>query len=167
MAEELERFRVTNDSEAEWVISKIKEEEEEAARLQELIDAKRAELDLQEQAIQNSLESKTRFFKGLLAEYMDTVKGRETKTQKSYQLLSGKLVQKKPSYRYDRDEKALLEWAKATGKQEYVEEIERLKWAELKTRLLFDEDKVIDIDTGEEVTGITATLEPGKFEVKI
>lgn len=159
-------FTIDSDSKAEWALEKIKEAEADAKRLLDLVEEKRAELDAKEEQINDNLKSKTMFLKAALIGYFETVKPQETKTQKTYKLLSGTLIKKKDTYRYDRDEKALLTWAKANGKEEYVETSEKVKWAELKKNLAFDGEDVYDPETGVKVDGITATLEPGKFEVK-
>ena len=132
----------------------------------DLIEEKRAELDAKEEQIRDGLKNKTMFLKAALIGFFETVKPKETKTQSTYKLLSGTLVKKKDTYRYERDEKALLEWAKESGKESFIETTEKVKWADLKATLVFDGEDVIDPETGEKVSGITATLEPGKFEVK-
>lgn len=166
--EQKEGFRIENDNAAEWALERIREMTEDADRLKRMITAKRDELDAQEAQINSRLEGQTKYLKGLLEGYFRSgLKTKSTKTQDSYKLLSGTLVMKKPSYGYLRDEKALIQWAHGAGREEYVETTEKLKWADLKKNLVFDEDTVYDADTGAIVDGITAMKEPEKFEVKL
>jgi len=163
-----EGFRIENDSTAEWALGKIRDAQEDADRLKAIIAEKRAELDQKEEAIDSRLESRTSYLKGLLEGYFRSgVKTKETKTQSTYELLSGKLVMKKAAYKYDRDEKAILAALHMMGKEEYIDTVEKLKWADLKKDLVFDADTVYDPETGMIMDGITAVIEPEKFEVKI
>ena len=163
-----EPFKIDNDRIAEWALERIKEATDDADRLKKVIISKREELDAQEQEIDTRLENQTRYLKGLLEGYFRSgVKTKETKTQSSYKLLTGTLVMKKPRYKYERDEKALLTWLHDAGKEEFVETVEKPRWAEFKETLVFDNDTVYDPDTGGIIDGITAVLEPERFEVKL
>lgn len=167
--ESKDRFRIENDSAAEWALEKIRDITDEYNRLKKLILVKRMELADQEDKLNARMEGQTRYLNGLLEQYFrdGDLKTKETKTQKSYKLLSGTLVLKKESYGYLRDENALIQWAHNAGRENYVETIERLKWADLKRQLVFDNDTVYDPDTGAIVDGITAVRQPEKFEVKL
>lgn len=92
--------------------------------------------------------------KDQLRAFFNTVKSKETKTQRSYSLLSGKLVMKKASRKIVHDEEELLEWAEqfATSYVE-VKEVKKLKWAEFKKDLSIESGMLIRIDTGEIMEG--------------
>lgn len=161
-------FRIENDRTAEWALERIKDATSEADRLRQVIEQKRAELDEQLSQIDSRLESQTRYLKGLLEGYIRSgIKTKETKTQFSYKLPTGTLVMKKPSYSYQRDDSAIISQMHDLGKEEYVETIEKLKWADFKKTLVFDEDTVYDPETGALIDGITAVKEPEKFEVRL
>lgn len=167
-AEEKDTFRIENDMSAEWAIEQLRDHAEEADRLKKMIAAKREELDAQEKQIDDRLEGESRYLKGKLEEYFRSgVKAKETKTQKTYKLLSGSLIMKKESYSYSKDEKRVIQAVKDLGKEEYVETVEKLKWAEFKKQLVFDGEKVYDPETGTVIDGVTAVLEPERFEVKL
>ena len=162
-----EEFKIENDSAAEWALERIHDSIEEADRLLQLIDEKVNELMEKKKKINDGLDGSIRYLKGLLEGYFRSgLKTKDTKTQKSYKLLSGTLVMKKPAIKYERDEKALLTWLHDAGKEEFVDVVEKPKWSEFKKTLVFDEDTVYDPDTGVIVDGITAVVEPEKFEVK-
>ena len=163
-----EPFKIDNDRIAEWALERIKEATDDADRLKKMIISKREELDAQEQEIDTRLENQTRYLKGLLEGYFRSgVKAKETKTQSSYKLLTGTLVMKKPTYKYERDDAALINWIHDAGKEEYIETVEKLKWSAMKQNLVFDQDTVYDPETGAIVDGITAVIEPERFEVKL
>ena len=161
-----EKFAIDNDSKADWAIEKIKEAEADRDRLLELISEKHMRLNEQEAEIEARFERDTSYLRMLLAGYMQTVKGKETKTQKTYQLLSGKLVFKKPTVDYEKDEKVLLDWLEQSGKEEYVQTIKKPKWGEFKKQITVVDGEVIDTETGEVVEGLKPVEKPGRFEVQ-
>ena len=166
--EEDDSFKIDDDNKAEWALERIRELTDDANRLLKIVTAKREELDLQEKQITDRLDGQTKYLKGLLEGYFRSgLKTKETKTQSSYKLLSGTLVMKKPAYGYLRDEKAIIQALHDMGKEEYVETVEKLKWADFKKTLVFDNDTVYDPETGALIDGITAVKEPEKFEVKL
>lgn len=161
-----EKFAIDNDSKADWAIEKIKEAEADRDRLLELIEAKRYDLDLQEKEIEAKCDRDTSYLRMLLAGYMQTVKAKETKTQKTYQLLSGKLVFKKPTMDYEKDENALIQWLEESGRAEYVQTVKKPKWGEFKKQIAVVDEQVVDMETGEVVAGLKPIEKPGRFEVQ-
>lgn len=161
-------FKIDDDNKAEWALERIRELTEDSNRLLKIVAAKREELDLQEKQIKDRLDGQTKYLKGLLEGYFRSgLKTKETKTQSSYKLLSGTLVMKKPAWGYLKDEKAIIQGLHDLGKEEYVETVEKLKWADFKKTLVFDNDTVYDPETGMMIDGITAIQEPEHFEVKL
>ena len=100
-----------------------------------------------------------------LNEYFRTVERKETKTQESYQLLSGKLVFKKPTQKMEQNEDALLEWCK-TYAPEYVITKESVAWGQIKKCMQIAGDAVVYSATGEIVSGVTISETEGSFDVK-
>ena len=94
--EQQDGFKIDSDSKAEWAVKRIKEAEREQNRLLALVDEERAELDVREKEILDNYAKKTDGLKALLEEYLRAQyakeEARETNTQITYQLLSGKLV---------------------------------------------------------------------------
>lgn len=165
-SEERDGFSIKTDDMADWAIGKIKEEKAEADRLLDLIKKKREDLEHQEQQIRDDYERRTSFLRMHLQMYMETVKAKETKTQKSYKLLSGSLVMKKPSTVYVHDDEALVAWLEANGFGEQVKIKKTPAWADIKPILTSSDGKVVIALTGEVVDGVTVQEVPGKFEVK-
>ena len=118
---EQQGFVVDNDRAAEWCLKKIKEEQEEHARLQAIIDDEFAELAKKQEEINKRLENKTAYLKRLLYLYFEKVPHKETKTQETYKLLSGSLVFKKPSISIVRpDNDQLVAYLESTGREDLV-----------------------------------------------
>lgn len=158
-----EKFVIDNDKKADWALEQIKEKEEERDRLIDIAKEKIQDLNLQIEALEAKCNNETGYLKGLLAEYFNTVPHKETKTQETYQLLTGKLVYKKPSVKINHDDEKLIEWLSET---EYVETKQALKWGEYKKNLIVQGDDVIDTETGEVVEACSIEEVPASFEVK-
>lgn len=158
-----EQFTIENDKMADWAIEQIKEKEEERDRLISLAQEKIKDLQDKIQEVTDKCEQSTAFLKMSLHSYFANVPHKKTKTQESYQLVSGKLVYKLPSTKINHDDEALIEWLSNT---EYVETKKSLKWGEYKKNLQVTDGKVIDTETGEVVEACTIEEVPGKLEIK-
>lgn len=165
MEEEKEVFVIDSDAKAEWALKKIRAAEEETDRLMALIVHEQMELEKKEKELMDKLEQDTGYLKHLLSEYMQTVKTKSTKTQSTYQLLSGKLVYKFPTMDYKRDEEKLLAWAESS-QPELVKVKKSIDWAELKKKLVVTPSGAVATMDGEVIEAIQAEEKPGKFEVK-
>ena len=95
--------------------------------------------------------------------YFETVPSKETKTQKSYKLLSGTLVFKKPSQKINHDDEKLLEFLDGT---EFIKVKKSIDWAEYKKVLTISDSEVIDSETGEIVEACTVEDVPASFTIK-
>lgn len=163
--EAFEGFTIDNDDKAEWALKKIKEAEEEHDRLMALIVKAQAELEGKEKDLDKKLENETAYLKHLLGQYLDTVKTKDTKTQKSYQLLSGKLVKKLGGIEYVRDEEKLLEWAK-DNRPLLVKTTFKTDWAALKKEIFVAPDGTVCTEDGEIIECIKAEAKPDTFDIK-
>ena len=100
-------FTIDSDKAAEWALKKVLAAKKERERLIALVVVEQEELDRQIEQIDKRYEQETSYLLMKLSEYFKTVEHKETKTQESYQLLSGKLVYKKPSQKVEQDEDVL------------------------------------------------------------
>lgn len=158
-------FVIDNDSKAEWALKKIKEAQDEHDRLIALADEEEEHLKVKRAKIDSKLETDTSYLKYLLSKYIDTVTCKETKTQKSYQLLTGKVVRKYGGIDYKRDEEKLLAWT-SLYKPEFVKVKSSVDWAGLKKELTaLDSGEVVTAE-GEVLDCITAERQPDKIEIK-
>lgn len=158
-----ETFKIENDKTADWAITQIKEAEAERDRLITLAQDQIDDLTAKIQELKAKYDNDTAYLKSLLEMYFQTVPSKETKTQKSYKLLSGTLVFKKPSVKINHDDEKLLELLDGT---EFVETKKSLKWGEYKKVLTISDNEVIDSETGEIVEACTIEDVPGSFTIK-
>lgn len=166
--EQRNTFAITDDKSAEWAIRKIKEAEREQNRLLALINKERADLDIREQKIEGQYDDRTSYLKELLKSYIRNVyengDASETKTQITYQLLSGKLVLKKPTTKLQQDDKVLTEWCR-THIPERVKTTYKADWAEIKKNVKVVDGIAVYEPTGEVMSGVTE--QPVAPELKI
>ncbi|MCD8190705.1 MAG: host-nuclease inhibitor Gam family protein [Clostridiales bacterium] len=158
-------WRIDSDSKADWALRKIAEAEEEYNRLAELADQRIAELKARKDAEATRRDNAVEPLKAALQEYFQTVKpSTDTKTQTTYRLLSGTLVQKKPSVKMSMDSDKLAEWLMSEGREEYLKVSP--VWGELKKKLVATGGGAAFADTGEMVEGVTSEEVPGEFQIK-
>ena len=168
--EEQLTFVVDDDQKAEWCMEKIREAEAEkerwktfyADRLDKICKAEDAKIE------------RMKFF---LEQYFRTVPHKQTKTQESYALPSGKLTVKQKGPQYDVDDSVLVPWLKENGYDEYVKTKETANWAELKKIVeVCDyehdgvEEKAVGIfqgDNGFIVPGVSVTFRDPEFQVEV
>ena len=166
---EKDKFIVDNDGAANWCLKKIREEIAEADRLKAIIIEERASLAEKEKAINEQLDHKIGYLKGLLFTYFGTVDHKKTKTQESYKLLDGSLVFKKPSVKIVRpeNEDQLIEYLEQ-GQADMVDTVKKAKWGEFKKNLTISDDgEVVDMATGEKLDFVKTEEDPGSFDVKV
>lgn len=159
-------FAIETDEMAEWALKKVLAAKKEKERLSALIDKERETLDRKQEEIDKRYENETSYLIFKLNEYFQTVEHKETKTQESYQLLSGKLVFKKPTQKMEQQKEALLKWCKVNA-PEYVRTEQSVEWGEIKKRMKIVGDAVIYDTTGEIVSGVMISETAGTFDVKV
>lgn len=158
-----ETFKIENDKTADWAITQIHEAENERDRLIILAEEQIKDLTDRIEEIKTKCDNDTRFLRSCLEMYFQTVPSKETKTQKTYKLLSGTLVFKKPSVKINHDDEKLLKFLDGT---EFVETKKSLKWGEYKKVLTISNGEVIDSETGEIIEACTVEDVPASFGIK-
>ena len=166
--EQQDGFKIDSDSKAEWAVKRIKEAEREQNRLLALVDEERAELDVREKEILDNYAKKTDGLKALLEEYLRAQyakdEARETNTQITYQLLSGKLVYKKSGLELKQNADVLVNWCK-----EHLPDAVKVtytpKWAEIKKNIKVVDGVPVYAPTGEVVDGVEEAYVASKFNV--
>ena len=166
--EQQDGFKIDSDSKAEWAVKRIKEAEREQNRLLALVDEERADLDLREKEILENYAKKTDGLKALLEEYLRAQyakeEARETNTQITYQLLSGKLVYKKSGLELKQNADVLVNWCK-----EHLPDAIKVtytpKWAEIKKNIKVVDGIPVYAPTGEVVDGVEEAYVASKFNV--
>lgn len=161
-----EGWSIGNDSAADWAVKKIAEENEEIDRLIAIAQNDISRLNERIMEYEARREKKTGFLKSKLWAYFQQVKTKETKTQQSYELLSGKLVYKKPARKMIPNKEMLIAKCKADGMIDYIKTKEELDWANYKKFCDINGDNVVDVRTGEVIEGIEIEDVPGSFDIK-
>ena len=164
-----ERFEVDNDMKAEWVLSKIR-------RIREAQSKEQAELTRQMQFYKDQMalvdkqaDNEVAWFESMLHPYFaDRMEGgftKQTKTQITYKLPTGKMTLKKQNPKYERNDAELLPWLKA-NRPDLVKVEESPNWGELKKAVKVMGDCVVTED-GEIVPGVKVTEQEDRFEVEV
>ena len=118
----------------------------------------------------NHINNEIQFNKDQLRAFFTTVNKKETKTQESYSLLSGRLVMKKATTKLKHDDKKIAEWA-AVNASEYItiKSTSILNWTEFKKDLVIVNGALMDKVTGEileNIEGLLIEEVKESFEVK-
>lgn len=167
--EEKEGFKVDNDLKADWCMEKVNDARCEYERFKSVAMAKIEQIQAALDQEKKKMESETSFFESKLREYLETVKTKDTKTQKTYSLPSGKLVIKKDKADFKLNKEKVLENLRSLeGYEEYIKTKEDLAWGDLKKNLVIDNGTIINKATGEilEVEGLEIEIKPGAFDIK-
>jgi phage host-nuclease inhibitor protein Gam len=160
------RFFIRDEHMAEWAVRKIAQERRELKRVQDMCQAETRryeEFRLQAEADQQRRES---YLTALLDDYMRSVPTKQTKTQETVSLPSGRLVRKFPSPDYRRDDKELVKWLEDMGKADMVRVKKEADWAALKTQVTISGNDVVYDETGEIVPGVKVAMKPARFAVE-
>lgn len=164
-----ENFKIDNDKTADWAITQIHEAENERDRLIKLAQDQINDLTAKIQELTDKCDNNTAYLKSCLIEYFQTIKPKETKTQKSYKLLSGTLIFKKPSTKIVHDDEKLLEYLENNDGNDFIKIKKSVDWAEFKKQLTVSDDgEIIDTGLGVVLTNDVCAIEevPASFNIK-
>lgn len=175
-------FVIDTDEKAEWSIKKIAEERAEANRIISVCqDAINRYQDIIFKA-ERDLDNRTSYLTHQLRLYIDSVKAKESKTQKTYKLPSGTLKVKYQKPQFKPDEEKLTEFLITSGHAKYVQTINKPMWGEFKKTTNIQKDPIVDEESGEligytpyyvvdadgnKVEGVEVVEREDKFEVEI
>lgn len=164
-----ERFTVDNDIKAEWCLNKIRHIRSEQKREKDELTRQMQFYKDQMDMIDKQAEDDVSFFESMLMPYFSERKesgfAKETKTQTSYKLPSGKLILKHQSPDYERNNAELLPWLKK-NRPDLVKVEESPNWSELKKTIKVVGESVSTKD-GEIIPGVKVTEREDKFEVEV
>ena len=150
-----ERADVHDDYTADKALERLEQAKRDFDRAKEIGLRRIEEITAQMQAAEERYQKIAQPIKQQLTAYLRTADCRETKTRYSYQLLSGKVILKKPTQKLVPDRKALTEYLQESGQTKYIKLAPEPAWGEYKKRLKIVGDTVIDVDTGEVVPAVT------------
>lgn len=161
-----ESWRITNDSTADWALRKIAAERAEMERIEALAKAEIDRINEKLEAARKRYENGSSFLQAKLAEYFETVEPKKTKTQATYQLLSGKLKRTFDKQQMKPDNEKLLNYLVRSGNVHMIKVEETPRWNEIKKSLKIIGGRVVDTNTGEVVDGVEIVTKPGEFKIE-
>lgn len=167
-----ERFIVDNDMKAEWCLSKIRAAKKNAEREIEELTRQMEFYKARMNQVQQEYEEEKNFFQEMLLPYFSNrVEGgftKETKTQVSYPLPTGKLLLKhrEPDFEYKEKQKDTIAWLKKNEGEKYIKVKEELDWSALKKTVSVSGNSVCNKE-GEVIPGITVTPREDEFVVEV
>lgn len=163
-----ERWKIKDDSDAEWWLEKKNDEMVEIRRLKMSIENR---IKVMQEKLKEVKEEESELIKNrdfYLQEYFESVEDKqriETKTQIKYRLPSAELVFKKPREQFIRNDVALVEWLNKNKLEQFIKVKKSPDWANLKKQTTVVGNTVVTIN-GEIVEGIEVELTAPTFEVR-
>jgi phage host-nuclease inhibitor protein Gam len=163
-----EVFKIENDKTADWAIAQIRTAENERDRLIALANEQIKDLEDRIEELKTKCESDTAFLKSCLIDYFQTVTTKETKTQKTYKLLSGTLVFKKPSTKIIHNDEKLLEYLENNDGNDFIKIKKSVDWAGFKEHITISDGDIVDIELGTVIPNDICSVEdvPASFNIK-
>lgn len=149
-----EEMMVLDDTSAEMMMKQIADANKEYDRMESWYKT-------QLKRIKERRDGIVAWAEGCLRGYFDLVPTRDTRTQRSYQLPSGKLVLKNREPEYERQDDVLIAWLKQNA-PEYIKVQEAVDWANLKKAMKTTGDSMTTED-GEIIPGITVVAREPEF----
>lgn len=153
--QEEQDIAVLDDASAGMMMRRIKDANEEYDRMESWYKT-------QLKRMKEKRDATIAWAKGCLRSYFDLVPKKTTKTQQSYQMMSGKLVMKHPGPEFDVDDEITVPWLKANGLEQFIKTKETVNWVELK-KVLTVTPAGMTTEDGEIVPGITVTEREPEF----
>ncbi|WP_291636657.1 host-nuclease inhibitor Gam family protein [Clostridium sp.] len=163
-------LRGITELQADELITSIKDFQTEKERFQTIANGKIENIQSTLEIQTNHIDNEIQFEKDQLRAFFNTVKSKETKTQRSYAMLSGKLIYKKASQKIKHDAEK-LETYLSNNADEYLKEVitNKIDWAEFKKNLVIDNGMIINTHTGQildAVCGLSLEETKESFDIK-
>jgi len=155
---------MNNDYQMEKLLVELKEFTEEKERL--MLVAKKMIEEYQDKInmYQEQILQKEQYTKDVIYSLIEIDKMKDTKTQKSYQLVSGKVIIPKDKYTI----KLKSEYDESKIPEEYITVKRSVNWGEYKKQLNIHGNEVINKETGEIVDNVEIEkVEGGKIKFKL
>lgn len=139
------------------MIEEIKENNAELERLKEIRDKRIEEINERYRQQEDKILKKNHFILTTLKQYAFIRKDilKETKTQFKLPMLSGDVIIKKSIPKVAKPSKDRIKEIERVY-PDFIEKVEdkKINWKELKKKLIINENRVIDSETGEDVTDV-------------
>lgn len=160
---------IMTDTQADNLIEEINELKAEKEKFRTIAMEKIDYINNTFRTKADKIDGEVQFKKDQLAAFFLTVNKRDSKTQQSYSLLSGKLVMKKATTKLTHDNDKLMDWCQ-TNASEYINQsiINRLDWKAFKSNLDIVGNKIVSNNTGEimDIDGLSIEEVAAQFDIK-
>lgn len=155
---------MNNDYQMEKLLNELREFTEEKERLMLLAAKMRDEYQDKINMYQDEILRKEQYTKDIIHSLIDIEEMKDTKTQKSYQLVSGKIIIPKDKFNI----KLKSEYDESKIPDEYITVKRSVNWGEYKKQLCIHGNEVINKETGEIVDNVEIEkVEGGKIKFKL
>jgi hypothetical protein len=152
-----------NDHLMEKLLVDLKEFKEEKERLISLANKMIEEYQEKIEFYNSQIETKEKYTKDVIHSLVNVEKMKDTKTQKSYQLVSGKIIIHKESYSM----KLCKDFNESDIPDRFIETKRSIKWGDYKKILKIINGNVINIQTGEIVKNVELIKNPTSLDLKL
>ena len=154
--------KMNNDYQMEKLLKELTEFTKEKERLMLVAAQMRDEYQNKINMYQEEILKKEQYTKDVIHSLIDIEEMKDTKTQKSYQLVSGKIIIPKEKYNM----KLKAEYNENTIPDNFIEVKRSVKWGEYKKTLAIVDNQVINKETGEIVDNVEIEkVEGGKLKL--
>lgn len=167
--QESEGWKIDNDVAADWAIEKIKAIKQEYKRKEMIAQNKIKQIQDWLQKQKEEADQSITFFEDRLHSYFNSLPEealKKTKTTEQYKLSSGTLKLKYKAPEIVKDDEKLLEWV-IKNKPRFLKIKQSVDWAGLKELTKIENNKVIDIQTGEVIDGVEVQERNPEFIVEV
>lgn len=155
---------MNNDYQMEKLLNELREFKEDKERLMLIAAKMRDEYQDKINMYQDEILKKEQYTKDVIHSLIDIEQMKETKTQKSYQLVSGKITIPKDKYNMKLKE----EYDENKIPDKYITVKRSVNWGEYKKKLTIHGNDVINKETGEIVDNVEIEkVEGGKINLKL
>jgi hypothetical protein len=155
---------MNNDYQMEKLLKELTEFTKEKERLMLVAAQMRDEYQDKINMYQEEILKKEQYTKDVIHSLIDIEEMKDTKTQKSYQLVSGKITISKEKYNM----KLKAEYDESKIPDKYITVKRSVDWGEYKKNLTIHGNEVINKETGEIVDNVEIEkVEGGKIKLKL
>jgi len=155
---------MNNDYQMEKLLKELTEFTKEKERLMLVAAQMRDEYQDNINMYQEEILKKEQYTKDVIHSLIDIEEMKDTKTQKSYQLVSGKITISKEKYNM----KLKAEYDESKIPDKYITVKRSVDWGEYKKNLTIHGNEVINKETGEIVDNVEIEkVEGGKIKLKL
>jgi hypothetical protein len=163
-SEHEDRFKVTDDSSANWALRKIAQHKKQMEQNNLLAEEEIHKIEAWNKQVNDEAQQSIDYFQSLLAEYAETIRNENPKF-KTLKLPSGRIRYKKQQPKWNYDDEQVVQALKEADMTDYIKVKETPSKSDIKKAFVVSGSQVIDPETGIIIPGIEVEEREDKFEV--